>query len=722
MPPLATPTKPPAAQSALPARFASAVQACRDDAGLIDKAKLQRAATQMGVAGADFESAVNAAGCVDMFGRLSAADTAVAAAKAALLHLERPATAAEIADLCDRYPGVVTRSRVAVSGAVIACPSIVRAGYERWAAGPSKEMAQVAAFCEALLSARDDVGLADEPRLRAEAALFGLSGDAFEAAAEAAGCVRFFGRLAVMDTGKAAVKAALLHLGRPAAGAEIAELTGCSRSAVAASFTSCPSIVRAGYDRWAAGTSEQMALVAAFGRALLASLDDAGLVDEASLRAAATQTGITAAAFDETAARAGCVRLFGSLAARNTPTSAAKAALLHLGRSASCGELAEMTGPSPDALEDAVSRCRSIVAAGPRRWRVAPVVGGDAFAAAVRRCRDDVGLVDEPRLRQAAQRLCIASATFDEATAQAGCVRLSGHLAVKDTAKAAIKAALLALGRPATTPELHAITGRAETSISSELCAGPSFVRVAHALWTVVDRPSESSPLQSLLKACSDDVGLINEPNLRDMAEQAGIVEDALDAAVDAAGCVRLFGALAVKATHKATVKAAMLALDGPAAAVELADMTEMPVTTVRRALKSCITAAHAGRGRWVLAPIKAIVRIEAFAAAVDACRDDAGLLDEPRLRRMATDIGVEPADFDEAADTAGCVRLFGSLAAGDTVSAAAKAALAHLARPASTTELAQMTGRSYSVIPPALARCGSTVNAGRAHWVVADV
>ena len=62
----------------------------------------------------------------------------------------------------------------------------------------------------------------------------------------------------------------------------------------------------------------------------------------------------------------------------------------------------------------------------------------------------------------------------------------------------------------------------------------------------------------------------------------------------------------------------------------------------------------------------------EAFAAAVDACRDDAGLLDEPRLRRMATTIGVEPADFDEAADTAGRVRLFGSLAAGDTVSAAA--------------------------------------------------
>lgn len=96
----------------------------------------------------------------------------------------------------------------------------------------------------------DDVGLIDEAALRAE-----LSDESWlphwEALTARCGFHRLAGSLALRNTQKAAVKAALLSVGEPATRERIAEAAGLRVEAVGSQLSNIPSVVRADRRRWA---------------------------------------------------------------------------------------------------------------------------------------------------------------------------------------------------------------------------------------------------------------------------------------------------------------------------------------------------------------------------------------------------------------------------------------------------------------------------------------
>ena len=705
--------------------FAQMLTACRDDAGLIDEQQLEQLAEQGGIAAGRVPSLAKQKGCVRLgWGqRLAVANTAKATAKAALLSLHRPGSTTEVA-------AMTGRDIVDVAAAFRSCPSIRCAARGRWVVPPPDDAAAVTAFASALDACSDDAGLLDESRLRLLATQAGIDADRFDTFAEQAGCVRLSGRLAVADTATAAVKGALLDMGRSASVAAIADAAGLPRVKTSGGLRSCRSVFRAGRDRWVVPPPGDEAAVTAFASALDACSDDAGLLDESQLRLLATQAGIDADRFDTLAEQAGCVRLSGRLASADTAVASSKAVLLSLARPTAVSELADITQRSMDEIGTVLSQCPSAVRIGRARW-IVPSPGDaaavKAFAAALDACSDDVGLIDDAQLKESMVQAGVEPGCAKTLLEQSGCVRLFGRLAVADTARAAVKAALLHLGRPSTTPELAELTGRAPGSISPELSKSDSFERVGYGQWTVAEPDQRTATLAAMVHACVDDAELIDEALLLRLASDAGIDAAAVNRYTKQTGCYRMFGRLAVTpgpdapASEQAATKAALLHLGGSASCAEVSALTGSPRAAVSAALHACPSIFRAGPKRWVVLPPGEVAAAAAFASARDACRDDVGLLDETRMRQIAAEADIAGDRFDALAEQAGCVRLLGRLAAADTAVASAKAALMHLGRPASASEIARLTGRPYQAIAPALSRCPAILNTARGRWELAS-
>ena len=314
-----------------------------------------------------------------------------------------------------------------------------------------------------------------------------------------------------------------------------------------------------------------------------ANADDVGVVDAARFAADANTHGHKGS-LNEIAARCGLVELFGRVALKDSTAAAVKAALLDLRRPASRGELAALTRRSPKAVSHALTETPSIVQVG-QRWTIDTADGvlGE-FAAAISDAADDVGLINEQALRSFAHQRGWSD-RYDDLVDACSLVHVEGRLALEQTDKATTKAVLADLGRPATSHELAAATGQTASAVANVLASIASITRIRPSLWATTDLADGAyDRFGTALRLCSDDVGLINETRIREIAQQQQW-DMSLDELIRVCGLPRLHGTLAMADTAAAAAKAALLELDRPATLHELADITGRHYGSINAAL-----------------------------------------------------------------------------------------------------------------------------------------
>ena len=556
--------------------FARTAMGSADDAGLIDEDALRQTAEERGWNGGVYEALVEVCGFQRVFGIMAIRRNRVSLSKAALLHLQRGASRHEVAEMTG-----LSAEQAAMAFA--ACESIVRVGYNRWAAHRDP---QFVSFVAAVAALGDDVGLIDEPLLERVAAGQGWD-DRLDEWTAYAGLVSLNDQLAMADTQRAKVKAAVRHHGNGVRVEQVAETAGLSVRAATAAARNVESV------RVAAGKCEIVPRRRSLTEMARANSDDVGIVNIEGFAAAAAAHGHDGDV-DELAAQCGLVELFGRLAVKNATDAAVKAVLLDLGRPAAVAELAELTGRSPKAVSHALTETASIVQVGPR-WAVDTEDGalGD-FAAAAGDAADDVGLIDERRLRDFAEQRGWTAARFDVLAAACGLERVGGRLALDATRRAAVKAVLCDAAGPVTSREVAAAVGMAARDVVNVLSAMASVTRIRPSVWAVAGLADGAfDRFGAVLGLCSDDVGLIDEARLRKIAQQ----EDwdmSVDELIKLCGLPRLHGTLAVEATAAAAAKAALIELGRPATLYELASICGMRYGTINSAL------SRVGSVRWI--------------------------------------------------------------------------------------------------------------------------
>ena len=405
-----------------------------------------------------------------------------------------------------------------------------------------------------------------------------------------AGYVRLNEQLAMSDTNRAKVKAAVEHHGGSALIEQAAETAGLTVDAAIAAARNIASL------RLAKGVCQiatpQRLSLAELARA---NTDDVGVVDAARFAADARAHGHKGS-LDELAARCGLVEVFGRVALKETTAVAVKTALLGLRRPASRGELAALTRRSPKAVSHALTETPSIVPVG-QRWTIDTADGvlGE-FAAATSDATDDVGLVNEQALRAFAHKRGWSD-RLDDLVDACGLVRVEGRLALEQTDRATAKAVLANLGRPATSQELSAATGKTARGVANVLASIASITRIRPALWATTDLADGAyDRFGAVLRLCSDDVGLINESRLREIAQEQQW-ETPVDELIEVCDLPRLHGSLAMDDTAAAAAKAALLQLDRPATLHELADITGYRYGTINSALSRVGSVQRISRG-----------------------------------------------------------------------------------------------------------------------------
>ena len=559
--------------------FADTSMGLVDDAELIDEDALRRAAAKHGWDGAVVDALCEVCGFERLFGSLAARRNRFSLSKAALLDLGCSASRHEVAQLTGL-------TAAAVGMAFSTCASIVRVGRNHWAAHRDPRFVL---FAAAAADEADDVGLINEQRLRRLASQRGWD-DSLDAWTAYAGYVRLNDQLAMSDTNTAKVKAAVKHHGGSASIEEVAETAELSVKTADAAARNIGSV------RLAKGTCR---IVAPHHPSLVelarANSDDVGIVDVDRFAADAAAHNYQGAV-DELAARCGLVERFGSLALNDSTAVAVKAALLDLRRPAKTGELAALTGRSPKAVSHALTETPSIVQVG-RRWIIDTVDGAlGEFAAAAAADADDVGLVNEQALRAFAHQRGWSD-RYDQLVAACGLERVGGRLALDDTRRAAVKAALCNLGRPATTTELAAAVGGAARDVAMVLATITSVTRVRPSLWVDTDLAGGVfARFGAALQLCCDDVGLINETQLNEIAQQQNW-NLSVGELVEACGLPRLHGSLAMVDTVAAAAKAALVALGRPATLHDLAEITGHHYGTIRNAVARVRSVQRTSRG-----------------------------------------------------------------------------------------------------------------------------
>ena len=581
----------------------------------------------------------------------------------------------------------------------------------------------VAGMARAAQRCRDGLGVIDENAITGWAVGCGWYHH-LEDLAEACGFVRLSGRLVFRDNRLSATKAALLSLGTAASPDEIAHVAGRDKRQAATALTTCSSIIAVGPQMWAVapcGRAEAPAPDRAEGAApalvpeVLALADDTGLIDRGALAHLAERHGWPDS-IDDLAQRCGLVTVAGMLAAKATSAAAAKAALLGLGGSATTAAVAEAAAMKPHSVDEALRRCASVERRHTGHWRVTPVrrrsapqakrsrldgphtqqrrslsdADRQAGARAARCFAYDAGLVDEEALKAWATRHEIPM-KGSQLVAAFGLSRVRGRLALHAGTRADAKAGLLDRGRAATTAELARGSRHDSHSIAGALEKTASALRVRHH-WVVDTDDGAIRAFAGAATSLTDDAGLIDEPRLRAEMDALGWA-DRVDEMAAACRFVRICGRLAVEGRAGAAVKAALLYLDRPAHADEIATITGIDAKQVEQKasrLHSVVTArphmwaaATAGGGAYA-----------SFAAAAAVCRDEVGIIDETRLADMAA-AGGWPLPVQHLAQMWGLPRLRGRLVAAVTTAAAAKTALLELGRPATLDELQEMTGYS---------------------------
>ena len=153
------------------------------------------------------------------------------------------------------------------------------------------------------------------------------------------------------------------------------------------------------------------------------------------------------------------------------------------------------------------------------------------------------------------------------------------------TQRAALKAALLNVGRPATSHELADRTGVTAAAVANVLAGIGSVTRVRPSMWVITDLAGGAfARFGAALRLCSDDVGLINETQLTEIAQDQswGMSVGEL---IEICDLPRPHGTLAMADTVAAVAKAALVELGRPATLHELADITGIKYGTIRNAL-----------------------------------------------------------------------------------------------------------------------------------------
>ena len=242
-----------------------------------------------------------------------------------------------------------------------------------------------------------------------------------------------------------------------------------------------------------------------------------------------------------------------------------------------------MVERTPKAVTHALTNSHTIVRVKPHGWAVDTDGQLAEFAAAAAACSDDVGLIDEQRLRHITNQRW--PGRFDSLTAACGFERVAGRLAAANTAKAAAKAALLTLGRPAASKEIADATGLTAGRAATALATITSVVLVRPSVWA--ESGGIFARFAAALRLCRDDVGLIDETRLRAIAGEQGW-EMSVDELIDTCGLPKLHGSLAMADTAPAAGKAALLALGRPATLHELATITKQTYNNLRNSLERC--------------------------------------------------------------------------------------------------------------------------------------
>lgn len=145
---------------------------------------------------------------------------------------------------------------------------------------------------------------------------------------------------------------------------------------------------------------------------------------------------------------------------------------------------------------------------------------------------DEVGLIDESNLMD---RLPDDSLEhhWDQLIALCGLHRLCGHLALRDTAKAKAKAAVLSLGRPATKEEIGELCGLASNRLGAQLSAIPGVIRADKKRWGLsewIDDEYEGIPAEIIQRIEEDGGATRLERLLEELPRMFDVTERSVEA------------------------------------------------------------------------------------------------------------------------------------------------------------------------------------------------
>ena len=579
----------------------------------------------------------------------------------------------------------------------------------------------VAAMARAAHRCSDDVGIIDEDALTAWSAGRGW-GLHLEDLAAACGYVRLSGRLAFRDNRLSATKAALLSLGGTATPDEIAHAAGRDKRSVAVALTACGSIIAVGAQMWAVTPWRRADAPApdhaddiahALIPAARALADDAGLIDRDTLAHFAEMHGWPDSV-DALVQRCGFVTVAGMLSTKTPAVAAARVALSALGGRATTAELADAAAMKPVDVSSALSGCASVERLPGGAWRVTPkpqrrcsLSDADRHAGAgtARYFADDVGLVDEEALLVwVAQHELPVKAS--QLAAAFGLSRVRGRLALRVSVLADAKAGLLNRGRAATAAEVARGSRRDSRRIAASFDNIASVLKVGPR-WIADTGDGALTAFVGAATSLTDDAGLIDESRLRYEMDALGWA-NRVDEMAAACGLVRVCGRLAVKGRASASVKAALLDLDRPAHADEIATITGIAATRVGQIAPQLDSAVTAQPNMWAAVTAGGGVHAR-FAAAVAVCRDEVGVIDEARLGVIAA-ADDWPLTVQHLARMWNFPRVHGRLVGAATTAATTKAALLDLRRPATLDELQEKTGYSRVQIYRAISGLNATM------------
>ena len=132
------------------------------------------------------------------------------------------------------------------------------------------------------------------------------------------------------------------------------------------------------------------------------------------------------------------------------------------------------------------------------------------------------------------------------------------------------------LARPASVAEIVRITARTPKSVSHAFAETESIVRVGRQRWTIDTPDGALGEFAAAALGLRDDVGLIDETQLRACAARQGH-GNRFDELVEACGFSWMCGRLGSDPTDRAAIKSALLSLDRQRRPARLPEWPALP-------------------------------------------------------------------------------------------------------------------------------------------------